>query len=284
MKHIIKKQTVQAHELLDGFLERNKSRHNGVYTDDLFANLGADYCPPASKTKKKLADIILAEQEGRCCYCMRNIAELDSQERNLEHAIVNHPVNLDEYNLYLDKGSSLDSAPIEPSSTFLIKQAPPPPYPHSIAYENLLVLCAGHLHVASATPLSCNCKRVHHYVAPLQLMKDIEQEIIYLHNGLMVWINETNTNTPSIEVLGLNNQVLKIIRRLWYNLSRDHLNPQNCNKDEVIYNVLSEMLDDNESDSAIQTLFLFQTNSWYWDLLRQFDYFNDVNRFVSPPD
>jgi len=47
MKYIEKKQTIVAHNLIDGFLQRNKMFHGGMYTDDLFDYLGADYCPPA---------------------------------------------------------------------------------------------------------------------------------------------------------------------------------------------------------------------------------------------
>lgn len=49
MKFIDKKQTATAHSLIEGFLQRNKILHGGIYTDDLYDNLGADYLSACTK-------------------------------------------------------------------------------------------------------------------------------------------------------------------------------------------------------------------------------------------
>ena len=93
-------------------------------------------------------------------------------------------------------------------------------------------------------------------------------------------MNETDTENPTIECLGLNYDVLKLIRRLWYKLSLTGLNAANCDRQKLVYEVLGDMLDEGADDAYVQVLFLFAQNDWYWSLLLQFEYFNDASKFV----
>lgn len=67
---------------------------------------------------------------------------------------------------------------------------------------------------------------------------------------------------------------------MWYKLSSMGLDAVNCDRQQLIYEVLGDMLDEGVSDAYFQTLFLFAKNDWYWSLLFQFDYFNDVSKFI----
>lgn len=98
MEPVIKNKHAEAHTLIDGFLQRNKEKHGGAYTDDLYYYFNADKVPGQLKTRKALTKILLEEQHGRCCYCMRRIAELPPEEMSIEHVIVNHPKDEDDYN------------------------------------------------------------------------------------------------------------------------------------------------------------------------------------------
>lgn len=111
-------------------------------------------------------------------------------------------------------------------------------------------------------------------------MANVGNEVRYQKNGFVYWINETDTENPTIECLGLNHDVLKLIRRMWYKLSSMGLDAVNCDRQQLIYEVLGDMLDEGVSDAYFQTLFLFAKNDWYWSLLFQFDYFNDVSKFI----
>lgn len=278
MEHIIKSRHDEAHMLIDGFLERHRIRH-GLYQGDLYGCLGADFVPGKIKTIKALRSILLDEQRGRCCYCMRQIDGLAPEERSVEHVIVNHPKDAGDYNQYLGQCSQLDDAEMIPSADFLAKQTPPPPYPHSVAYENMLMSCAGHCHLGVGTSFTCNKCRGHKFVHPLPLMADVTAEVKYQKNGFVYWIKETDTENPTIELLGLNYDVLKLIRRIWYKLSSMGLDAANCNRQLLAYEVLGDMLDEGMDDANIQSLFLFVNNEWYWELLCQFDYFNDASKF-----
>lgn len=280
MKYIAKTKYDEAHALIDGFLQRHKDKHGGVYQENLYYWLGADFVFGQPKTRIALATILLDEQEGRCCYCMRRISGLAPEERTIEHIIVNHPKNEDDYNQYLGKGSQLDVADMISSATFLSKQTAPPPYPHSVAYENMLVSCAGHCHLGIGTSFTCNCYRGHKFIYPLPLMANVADEVKYQKNGFVYWVNETDTENPTIECLGLNYDILKLIRRLWYKLSSTGLDAANCDRQKLAYEVLGDMLDEGADDAYVQALFLFANNDWYWNLLLQFDYFNDVLKFV----
>lgn len=279
MEPVIKNGHAMAHTLIDGFLQRNKDRHGGIYTDDLYKYLGADFVPGRTKTRKALVDILLKEQHGRCCYCMRRIDGLPPEEVSIEHVIVNHPKDDNDYNQYLGKSEQLDAADMIPSSEFIARQTPPPPYPHSVAYENMLMSCAGHCHLGVGTSFTCNNYRAHKFVHPLPLTTNINKEIKYRTDGSVYWVNETDTVNPTVDNLGLNYVVLQLIRRIWYKVASKGLNVHICNRQELIYEVLGEMIDEGKDDAAMQTLFLFANNTWYWDLLLQFDYFDDKAKF-----
>ncbi|MBR6601857.1 MAG: hypothetical protein IKK87_08455 [Bacteroidaceae bacterium] len=278
MEYIFKSRHDEAHTLIDGFLERHKVRH-GLYQGDLYGFLGADFVPGQMKTIKALRAILLDEQGGRCCYCMRRIAGLAPEERSLEHVIVNHPKGEDDYSQYLGKCQQLDAAEMISSAEFLTNQTTPPPYPHSVAYENMLMSCAGRCHLGVGTSFTCNNYRGHKFVYPLPLMSDGASEVKYLKNGFVYWIKETDTENPTVELLGLNYDVLKLIRRIWYKLSSMGLDAADCDRQLVVYEVLGDMLDEGTEDVGVQSLFLFANNDWYWSLLCQYDYFNDASKF-----
>lgn len=108
----------------------------------MYEYLGADFVFGQPKTRAALIGILLNEQRGRCCYCMRRIDRLASDERTIEHVIVNHPKDSDDYNQYLGKNSQLDTADIISSADFLARQMPPPPYPHSVAIREYVdIVC-----------------------------------------------------------------------------------------------------------------------------------------------
>lgn len=278
MEQIVKARHDEAHMLIEGFLERHREKH-GLYQGDLYAYLGADFVPGQVKTNKALREILLDEQGGRCCYCMRRIDDLAPEERSVEHVIVNHPIDGDDYNQYLGKCQQLDEAEMISSADFLVRQTPPPPYPHSVAYENLLISCAGRCHLGVGTSFTCNNYRGHRFVPPLPLMIDVASEVKYQKNGFVYWVKETDTENPAVELLGLNYYVLRLIRRIWYKLSSNGLDAASCNRLFVVYEVLGDMMDEGVEDSIVQSLFLFANNDWYWNLLSQFDYFNDASKF-----
>ena len=62
-------------------------------------------------------------------------------------------------------------------------------------------------------------------------------------------------------------------------VSSEGINVDNCNRQHLVYEVLSDILDEGADDAYAQTLFLFESNDWYWNLLQQFDYFNNTSKF-----
>lgn len=278
MEQIVKTRHAEAHMLINGFLERHRERH-GLYEGDLYEYLGADFVLGQRKTSNALREILMDEQGGRCCYCMRRIGDLAPEDRSIEHVIVNHPKDEDDYNQYLGKCPQLDAAAMISSADFLVRQTLPPPYPHSVAYENLLMSCAGRCHLGLRTSFTCNNYRGHKFVHPLPLMADVAAEVRYRKNGFVYWVNETDTESPTVELLGLNYNILMLIRRIWFKLSYKGLDAANCNRQLVLYDVLGDMMDEDASDAIIQMLFLFADNEWYWGLLCQYDYFNDLKKF-----
>ena len=85
METIVKKKHDEAHSLIDGFLQRHLEKHGGKYVQDLYDYLSADWVPGQVKTKKALQNILLEEQNGRCCYCMKRIEGLRPEQMSIEH-------------------------------------------------------------------------------------------------------------------------------------------------------------------------------------------------------
>ncbi|MCF0199096.1 MAG: hypothetical protein HUK02_07200 [Bacteroidaceae bacterium] len=277
MKTIVKRQHAAAHALIDGFLSGNKERHGGAYAGDLYERLSADWTSRHTKTLRELKDILLDEQQGLCCYCMRDLSSLPDGEKTVEHVIVNHPDSEEEYKRYLGHGSQLDEADMISAAEFLDKQLPPPPYPHSVAYENLLISCNGRCHIGVNAAFTCNNKRVHTFVCPLPLMPDVEREMVYSSNGFVTWARETNTDPDRMatEVLGLNHDVLRMIRRLWCKMSNMGTDVDDRDHEAIILETLADLLTEGADDATLQLLFMFRGDSWYWTLLKQFHYFKD---------
>lgn len=273
MEYIEKKRHEDAHALIEGFLKRHHDVYK-AYQKDLYEYF-RDENVEGVATRRALIEILVDEQNYRCCYCMRRV----NTGHTIEHVIVNHPRDEEDYNRYLGNESQLDDADIMLSYSFVERQLPPPPYPHSVAYENMLMSCDGHCCIGNRTSFTCNNYRGNRFVYPLPLMKNITNEVRYRKDGFVYWTNETDTKHPTIESLGLNYNLLKLIRRLWCKIATMGLDAANCNRQSLIYEVLGDMVGEGASDESMQSLFLFIENDGYWDLFIQFDYFNDVTKF-----
>lgn len=283
METIVKGRHEEAHTLINGFLQRHFARH-GIYREDLYKYLGADYVPGFPKTRNALLNILSDEQEGRCCYCMRQINDLGPGEKTIEHVIVNHPENQADYEQYLNHNSFLDDAPIQSTADFVSRQNaapqnPPTSYPHSVAYENLLMSCAGHIDLSSRSSLTCNNKRCHRFIMPLPLMANTGNDVKYRKDGSVYWVYETQTENTTVNILGLNHIILRTIRRIWHKISEAGQNADSCDRKKITLEALDDAIADGEDDAVLKWLFLFASNDNYWNMLKQFSYFNNLDRF-----
>lgn len=246
----------KAHELIKSFLEEQEE-----CSEDLYSTFQGDF-------RQRLKEMLLNDSDNRCCYCMR-----DLKATTLEHVIPRSVNNQEGFSKYFEIESKLDKENIILEREFLNNSGNVPPFPHTVAYENLIPSCSGHL--ASRGSKSCNNYRGDKFIQPLVFRQGIHNEIKYKINGFVEWIKE-EADIPTVISLGLNCPELKAIRRIWYYLSSHNLSCDESNKDKVIYDIITEL----ENEDMLDMLINF-TNVEYWRLLSQYTYFNNVELFVE---
>lgn len=125
-------------------------------------------------------------QHYRCCYCMRRIHD---HNRTLEHIIPRSHGSHDCFDSYqllgyapLDRSRICAHYPDEPNPLIPVWDGRAvPPYPHNVAYGNLVVSCDGKMH--ESRPECCNPTRGDSWIEPLYLNADVDRFIEYRPDG-----------------------------------------------------------------------------------------------------
>ena len=244
----------QAHELIKSFLKEQEE-----CSKDLYGTFQGDF-------RQNLKEILLNDSDSRCCYCMRGL-----EAPTLEHVIPRSVDNQEKFSKYFEIESKLDKENIILESEFFNNRGSVPPFPHTVAYENLIPSCSGHL--ASRSSKSCNNYRGDRFIQPLIFRENIHNEIKYKIDGSIVWSEDRADVFPTVNILGLNCLELKAIRRIWYYLSTHNLSCDESNKDRVINDIITI------TEPQEHGMLLNFKNKEYWNLLSQYTYFNNVEIF-----
>lgn len=167
--------------LQDCFNDESHSFYPEIDSDQSYSNF-------SSKKYRKGVDgwenLLLLEQNGRCCYCMR---KLDNCARNIEHVVprnINTENPEEEFQKYAKAASIIEDNVILASNFTKTKFEDSEDIrkavkmPHRIALQNLLVSCNGKF----GTPSSgccCNNARSNDFLQPLMLMQDGANKVYY---------------------------------------------------------------------------------------------------------
>lgn len=169
--------------------------------------------------------LLLEQQHGHCCYCMRTIAF--KRHTTLEHVIPHHLKDLKYLACYWNRFPRLrhyiSYVEIEKNPNRRISI---PPYPHFCAYDNLVISCDGSIPdpkqpekvLPSRLHLCCNNARGNENIVPLFFIRRIHKEIVYEADGEMTY-DETKY-AKTIYAINLEHETLKLMRRTWANLVR----------------------------------------------------------------
>lgn len=276
MRHIDKKlHKRQGEQIVSEFLARFYQRYN-CYPDDMYAAFSKEYDDSHNHAifRKRLIDeVLIPEQDGLCCYCLRRLS--GCIKPNVEHIMPNHAADKNELDLYRKRPTELNGLPH--SDDFKSTASGfNPPHPHSIAYQNLVVSCDGLLFEESKKPVCCNLKRRHSFVPPFILYPDIQETFQYWPDGTAEWIQDPEppeSQTNAVRILKLNQFILKMVRRIWFFCTDNGLNPHGGNRDEII-NTMFGFLDAGEANEA-NMLMNFKKDK-YWNLLLQYDAFATI--------
>lgn len=270
MEYIDKnKSRAWAHQLIKDFLRR-RIEEDGKYPDDLYAAFRADpECKDAFVAK------LLEDNEGRCCYCMASI-----RGTTLEHVILNSTSDNDKYKEYFSIESDLDKENMKLAKDFLENPSEVPPFPHTIAYENLIPSCFGYL--PNGASKCCNNFRGEKFVHPLVFRPNIHSEVKYYPNGNIIWTADPEDIIPTITKLGLDCLELKCIRRIWYHLASRGLSADEQYRDATINTLVSDFGEPSgkKEKEMLAMLVNFKKRD-YWKLLAKYTYFNDPTKFTD---
>lgn len=256
-----------AHTLIKEFLEEYLNEY-GEYPENLYDALRKDH-----KHKDLLVNKLLEDNLCRCCYCMREI-----KGTTLEHMIPQCVKEHEEFMKYFDLESNLDDINIMLTKEFLENPKEVPPYPHTIAYENLMPSCFGNLPIGPAK--CCNNYRGNQIIQPLVFRQNIHEEVKYKSNGSIEWTEDPEPIFPTVSKLGLDCLELRAIRRIWYYLATHNMGCEDTNKDRVIEDLLIELgKPRNAQENNMRNMLFNFKNLDYWKLLEKYSYFNNREVF-----
>lgn len=261
-------------EFLNCFYKRKGAFPNDVY--NAFSSEIDDNHGHAKFRQRLVDEVLLPEQDGLCCYCLRRLE--GCRTMTVEHIMPNHANDKAELDKYRIRPTVLDSLPHTNDFKVQIPNTTPP-HPHSVAYQNLVVSCDGDLFNEKTKPVCCNLKRKHVFIHPFILYSNINNSLIYTLNGTAEWIDdpeppESKKNT--LRILGLNISVLKMIRRIWFFCNDHNLKPFEDDKDTIVNTMIGYFDLSKDSEREVNMLLNFK-NEKYWNLLLQYDAFNHIN-------
>ena len=258
----------EAHEVIDAFLKEVDAKP-GLYMRF------ADPLPNGTFPKKQMFALLMREQ-CRCCYCMRRL-QTNGLHLSIEHVIPQH-AQIDELEKYFAYGSTLDKALVQHEDDFLKGDKHTPPYPHTVAYENLVLSCDG-VYPNSNEAQSCNTKRGSEFVPPVAFIREIHDNVEYYKNGDVRYLGKEEGMFPMVTILGLDVPILKAIRRIWAYILKHGIDVSNCVPEDVVFDIWKDVVG-QVSQQESDVLLLFDRDN-FWALLLQYDYFNNASVFVS---
>ena len=234
---------------------------------------------PEKSNFKGWSDILLQEQNGMCCYCMR---KLDISEVSVEHLVPESFEGLDEteeYNFYASlapqirknviTGSRFDNI----SNRIKIDVDKLSRMPHLIAHSNLFSACC-----PKGFGCSCNNHRGNHRVLPMMIMNNTNEWLKYDENGEFKLIYpDTEIAKNTISHLDINSSGLKEIRELWYLFSRKKIYLEHDSdiefkdRDDFIRKALN--LDSTTVLPSKYHKYLRSDSDFYWKQFLKFNWF-----------
>ncbi|MDR0745157.1 MAG: hypothetical protein LBF17_01520 [Mediterranea sp.] len=245
----------KAHELLKKFIDGQWQQDDNRYINLAYKHF----------KNGEFRELLLNEQKHYCCYCMKHIL---NTETTLEHIIPDkaiYPAIFDQYNSFGDINANVffwqDN--MRTSKINIM-----PPFPHILAYENLVASCNGHI-PKEGYAKCCNRKRGSKNIIPVFYLSNANMVFEYDINGIII-CDEKYNNT--ISCLDLEHTTLQLFRRCWLNLPSqyDALDVINASTDEELRN---QIIDDiNISIVSISDRATIRTEL-YWSSFMNYFWF-----------
>lgn len=242
---------------------------------------------------ERMVDILMRDQNDRCCYCLRRLQPSPAANKDaiitIEH-IVPHsfkPVDHAKFEEYKHFTHNLDEVVLTDEFESMDPQTIPP-YPHTVAYDNMVLSCNGTFPAVreggrANSQICCNHKRGAKRAMPVYFLNDIANHVVYLNTGDV----QANASSPQcadidevIQRAALGCDSLCVIRKIWYELSALELNDiMQCDTEDKREKMLTEAFNSTMAMSdPIGTADLINKfkKQDYWDTLMLYDAFYDI--------
>lgn len=257
-KYIFKK---KGHAIIKKFIHDHWDKETGCYFNLNYNEL---------KRNKSFERQLIKEQHGFCCYCMRR---LNDKEITLEHII---PQKIKKNNLESDVKYYAQFGRLKRRYVKYMESIPKdrklklPPYPHSMAYENIVASCTGKIYNEGkqyTLHQCCNNFRGNKRIIPCFFTPEIEIDVKYRTDGT---IDCPERYDDTIKKLNLEHRSLVFIRKIWASIVKANItirDVQNAKKDELLRgDIISDINIKRDERKQLE-------NAIYWDLLNEFCWF-----------
>jgi 5-methylcytosine-specific restriction endonuclease McrA len=237
----------------------------GQWQEDRYINIGYD-----DIDRDTLRRFCREEQDNVCCYCCR---DLSGEHVTLEHIV---PRSCNEAGALL---AYQEVSPVLMETVVLQNQFARaetvqalPPFPHHIAYQNIVAACAGRVSDLSGEITCCNPNRGNDFLLPFNVLQTHKQ-VEYAPDGTVYVDNDTTWVDP----INLNAGILKKIRRLWYKLAQSGtLDWQAIEAAKTIEArdglLLEHTLDEDDLLSDRYEIQTFRTD-FFWEIFLKYKFF-----------
>lgn len=257
-------------------LKYNREILKGQWSVDEGRYFNLNYKDIPSKTS--LYGPIFAEQEGLCCYCMRRLRLEIPSNFTLEHIVPNKITGVE---WERDKAKYKQYHNLQPQNiTVCPKDAPldrtvafgMPPFPHFIAYDNLVGSCDGRTLTKEGKEIGqqcCNNYRGNVYIEPLYLRTGVAEEIDYDNQGRVICAEEY---VASLDKNGVNimSPFLNSVRRFWRMIEESEYSVEDVMNAKEDAGLRQNIIDDI---FVADTSEAFLAEDYAWDRYAEFDWF-----------
>lgn len=273
----------QTKEFVDKCWRSDIMQYNGLYYD--------------RSRLEDLAATLVDEQKDTdgnsyCCYCMRKLYLKDTADGHkgnvtLEHIVPQRIKNTewdadkDRYQQFPNLNDSHITVCFkgelseEQKKTKLTGM----PYPHFISYHNLVASCDGTTFENNKMQgcRCCNNKRQERFVLPIFLKDELAHGIHYTKKGELDYNDEEVYDGEWFDAnhLNLNNYWIKLVRRLWYKISKSEYTVKDIDEARANQALRQEIIDDIDSGNEILS---WNENDSAWSLLSEYSWFYQYYR------
>lgn len=244
----------EAHRIIQTFID-------GQWQEDANQYVNLTY---ESFNTNELKNLLLEEQGQYCCYCMKLISD---RETTLEHIIPNNAPDPATYTDYVQYGE-IETSVFFWCDNMRFTKINTPPFPHIIAYENLVASCNGYI-PSEGKSRCCNNMRGSERIIPLFYLPNVTDEIKYDDSGMILC--ETKYN-ETIRILGLENHTLQLFRRCWLNLPAQY-DVEDINEASDDENLRTQIVDDMDPLKIHISDRSTLLNPTYWDSFKSYCWF-----------